>query len=156
MSKAMKHLLLGGLMALSVLFPIQSMAGDTLSRVVDFQVLKVGMSGAQPPLNTRNRDGNLMGFDVDLAKAMAAAMRVELEIKTMPFGELMTALEKDEIQIVVQVNGKLRGRVSVSAGADSSTIEEAALNEPNVQRFIADTTIRRIIVVPGRLVNIVC
>ena len=101
MSKAMKHLLLGGLMALSVLFPIQSMAGDTLSRVVDFQVLKVGMSGAQPPLNTRNRDGNLMGFDVDLAKAMAAAMRVELEIKTMPFGELMTALEKDEIDMVI-------------------------------------------------------
>jgi leucyl-tRNA synthetase len=67
-----------------------------------------------------------------------------------------SALQKDEIEVVVQVNGKLRGRVSVPVEADKAALEEAALNEPNVQRFVADTTIRRIIVVPGRLVNIVC
>ena len=66
------------------------------------------------------------------------------------------ALEKEEIQLVVQVNGKLRGRVSVPVEADQAFLEEAALNEPNVQRIVGDTTIRRIIVVPGRLVNIVC
>ena len=52
-------------------------------------------------MNTRNREGGLMGMDVDLAKALAVAMRVKLEIKTMPFGELMTALEKDEIDMVI-------------------------------------------------------
>jgi ABC-type amino acid transport substrate-binding protein len=96
-----KHLVLGGLLALSALFPINSMAGDTLQRVVDFQVLKVGMSANQPPMNTLNREGGLMGFDVDLAKALAGAMRVKLEIKAMPFGELIAALEKDEIDMVI-------------------------------------------------------
>jgi leucyl-tRNA synthetase len=66
------------------------------------------------------------------------------------------ALEKEEIQVVVQVNGKLRGRVSVPADAAVAVLEAAALNEPNVQRFVAEMTIRRIIVVPGRLINIVC
>ena len=93
MCNSIKRLMIGGLLALAVIFPINSMAGDTLSRVVDFKVLKVGMSGNQPPMNTKNREGGLMGFDVDLAKAMAAAMKVQLDIKVMPFGELMTALQ---------------------------------------------------------------
>ena len=101
MSKSLKRVLFSGLLALATLFPLQSMAGDTLARVVDFKVLKVGMSGNQAPMNTRNREGGLMGLDVDLAKALAMAMRVKLEIKTMPFGELMTALEKDEIDMVI-------------------------------------------------------
>jgi ABC-type amino acid transport substrate-binding protein len=101
MSNSLKRLVLGGLLALAAIFPINSMAGDTLQRVVDFKVLKVGMSGSQPPMNTFNREGGLMGFDVDLAKALAVAMRVKLEIKTMPFGELMTALEEDKIDMVI-------------------------------------------------------
>lgn len=101
MSNAVKHVLLSSLLLLVALFPLDSMAGDTLQRVIDFKVLKVGMSGKQPPMNTFNRDGGLMGFDVDLAKALALAMRVKLEIKTMPFGELMTALEEDQIDMVI-------------------------------------------------------
>ena len=101
MSNVIKRLMLGGLLALAVVFPLNSIAGDTLSRVVDFKVLKVGMSGSQPPMNTVNREGGLMGFDVDLAKALAAAMRVQLDIKTMPFGQLMTALEEDKIDMVI-------------------------------------------------------
>jgi ABC-type amino acid transport substrate-binding protein len=93
--------MLGGLMALAVAFPINSMAGDTLQRVVDFKVLKVGMSANQPPMTMVNREGGMMGFDVDLAKALAAAMKVKLEIKAMPFGELMTALEEDKIDMVM-------------------------------------------------------
>lgn len=101
MSTVLKRLVLGGLLVLTTLVPLNVLAGDTLQRVVDFKVLKVGMSGNQPPMNTFNRDGGLMGFDVDLAKALALAMRVKLEIKTMPFGELMTALEEDEIDMVI-------------------------------------------------------
>lgn len=101
MSNAIKRLVLGGLLALAAALPLNTMAGDVLSRVVDFKVLKVGMSGNQPPMNTVNRDGGLMGFDVDLAQAMAAAMRVKLDIKTMPFGELMTALEAGKIDMII-------------------------------------------------------
>lgn len=101
MSNVIKRLMLTGLLALAVVFPLNSIAGDTLSRVVDFKVLKVGMSGSQPPMNTVNREGGLMGFDVDLAKALASAMRVQLDIKTMPFGQLMTALEEDKIDMVI-------------------------------------------------------
>ena len=101
MSNALKRLMLGGLLALATVFPITSMAGDTLQRVVDFKVLKVGMSANQPPMNMANREGGLMGFDVDLAKALAVAMKVKLEIKAMPFGELMTALEEDKIDMVI-------------------------------------------------------
>ncbi len=101
MSKAFIRILLAGLIALGATLPIHAMAGDTLQRVIDFQVLKVGMSGNQPPMTMTNREGGLMGFDVDLAKALAMAMKVKLDIKPMPFGELITALEKNEIDMVL-------------------------------------------------------
>ncbi|MBT8143318.1 MAG: leucine--tRNA ligase, partial [Gammaproteobacteria bacterium] len=65
------------------------------------------------------------------------------------------ALVSDELEIIVQVNGKLRGRISVPADADKAALEAAALAEPNAKRFINDQDIRRVIVVPGKLVNIV-
>ncbi len=66
-----------------------------------------------------------------------------------------TALEADRIEIVVQVNGKLRARLSVPADADKPAVEALALADENVQRFIDGNDIRKVIVVPGRLVNIV-
>ena len=66
-----------------------------------------------------------------------------------------SALELDLIEMVVQVNGKLRARVPVPAEADKATIERLAVADDNVQRFIAGKDIRKVIVVPGRLVNIV-
>jgi leucyl-tRNA synthetase len=65
------------------------------------------------------------------------------------------ALEQETIELVVQVNGKLRGRVAVAADAGDDAVLEQALADPNVRRFIEDKTIRKTIVVPGRLVNIV-
>jgi leucyl-tRNA synthetase len=66
-----------------------------------------------------------------------------------------SALEQDRIDIVVQVNGKLRGKISVPADADRDVIAEKALADDNVKRFVADQPIRKTIVVPGKLVNIV-
>ncbi len=66
-----------------------------------------------------------------------------------------SALAADRVQYVVQVNGKLRGRIEVAADAERGAIEAAALAEPNVQRFLAGKAVRKVIVVPGRLVNIV-
>ena len=65
------------------------------------------------------------------------------------------ALGRDELEIVVQVNGKVRAKMTVAADADKATVEAAALAQDNVQRFIGEATVRKIIVVPGKLVNIV-
>ena len=66
-----------------------------------------------------------------------------------------SALVQDTIQMVVQVNGKVRAKINVSADADEDVVLHTALADENVQKHMADKTIRKKIVVPGRLVNIV-
>ena len=65
------------------------------------------------------------------------------------------ALVKDEALIILQVNGKVRGKISVAADASKDEIEALALENENVKKFTEGQTIRKVIVVPGRLVNIV-
>ncbi|MFG5780200.1 leucine--tRNA ligase [Comamonas sp. J-3] len=65
------------------------------------------------------------------------------------------ALVQDEIQLMLQVNGKLRGSIVVAAGADKATIEAAALANEEFQKIAAGAAPKKIIVVPGRLVNVV-
>lgn len=64
------------------------------------------------------------------------------------------ALARDEIDLVIQVNGKLRGKITIPADADSQTVEKAALESPAVVRWIEGKTVRKVIIVPGKLVNI--
>lgn len=66
-----------------------------------------------------------------------------------------SALQLDLIEMVVQVNGKLRARLSVAVDASKESIETEALADENVQRFIDGKEVRKVIVVPGRLVSIV-
>ena len=66
-----------------------------------------------------------------------------------------SAMTRDSIELVVQVNGKLRGRLEVAADADKETVEKLAIEDENVQRHIDGKTVRKVIVVPGRLINIV-
>jgi leucyl-tRNA synthetase len=66
-----------------------------------------------------------------------------------------SALVKTSIEIVVQVGGKVRAKLQVAANADKDSIEKLALSDANVQKFIDGKTIRKVIVVPGKLVNIV-
>jgi leucyl-tRNA synthetase len=65
------------------------------------------------------------------------------------------ALVEDEKLIVVQVNGKVRGKISVPATASEETVRELALTDPNVSRFLEGMTVRKVVVVPGRLVSVV-
>ena len=65
------------------------------------------------------------------------------------------ALRQESIELVVQVNGKVRAKVQVPADADKATVEQAARDNENVQKFVGDAAIRKVIVVPGKLVNIV-
>ena len=66
-----------------------------------------------------------------------------------------SAMVRDEIELVVQVNGKLRSKINVPADADKDSIEAAALADAKIQTNIEGKTVRKVIVVPGRLVNIV-
>lgn len=65
------------------------------------------------------------------------------------------ALVQDELELVLQVNGKLRGSIRVPASADKAQIEAAALANEDAQKFINGATPKKVVVVPGRLVNIV-
>ena len=65
------------------------------------------------------------------------------------------ALVRDVIELVVQVNGKLRARVHVPANAGQEDVRKMALADENVTRHVEGKTIKKIIVVPGKLVNIV-
>jgi leucyl-tRNA synthetase len=66
-----------------------------------------------------------------------------------------SALEQDSVKIMLQVNGKLRGNILVSASASKDVIETMALADENVRRFTEGKMIKKVIVVPNRLVNIV-
>lgn len=66
-----------------------------------------------------------------------------------------SALVQDEVQMVIQVNGKLRGKLTVAKDCDTKSIEQLALADANVQKFTEGLTVRKIIVVPEKLVNIV-
>ncbi len=67
----------------------------------------------------------------------------------------LNALKKDSIDLVVQVNGKKRATINLPTVAEKQQIEAAALNDENVKKFVEDKNIIKVIVVPGRLVNIV-
>jgi leucyl-tRNA synthetase len=68
---------------------------------------------------------------------------------------LKEALEKDELLIVIQVNGKLRSKFSVATDADEKTIKHIALADERVKKFIDGRDIKKVVYVKGKLVNIV-
>ena len=78
------------------------------------------------------------------------------DILSAPWPEVdEAALVQEEIEMVLQVNGKLRGNLTVAKTADQATLEQLALAHEAVQRHMAGATPKKIVVVPGRLINIV-
>jgi leucyl-tRNA synthetase len=65
------------------------------------------------------------------------------------------ALQSATVQMVVQVNGKLRAHITVAVDADEAAVRSAALCDANVQKFVGASPVRKVIIVPGKLVNIV-
>ena len=91
-----------------------------------------------------------------IAHALWRALGHEEAVVDAPWPEPdPAALEAEEVELVVQVNGRLRGRIRVPADAGREAIEQAALAEPNVRRHVGDRPVRKLVVVPGRLVNVV-
>ena len=80
----------------------------------------------------------------------------EATLEDVPFPQVdPSALVRDAVTLAVQVNGKLRATLEVPVSADRGTVEALALAEPNVQKFVEGVTVRKVIVVPGKIVNIV-
>lgn len=84
----------------------------------------------------------------------------ELGHQTAVVNELWPTFNEDltvdaTLEIVIQINGKLRARLNVAANIDEETLKELAFNEPKIAKLIAEQTIKKTIVVPGKLINIV-
>ena len=65
------------------------------------------------------------------------------------------ALERKQVQLVVQINGKLRAKIEVAADAKEKEIQAIALSDPRISRHIGNAAVQKFVIVPGRLVNIV-
>ena len=79
------------------------------------------------------------------------------DILAAPWPEpLAEALAQDEVELVLQVNGKLRGSLRVAADAPKEAIEAAALASDVAKKYMEGRPAKKVVIVPGRLVNIVC
>jgi len=89
------------LSALSLIFAMTSSAGPAMGRIMKKGELLVGTSGTQPPMTVTTKKGELIGLDVDIAKAMADAMDVKVKFVVMPFAKLLPALEANQVDIIL-------------------------------------------------------
>jgi len=90
-----------GLATLAVLLPTTSAAGGRLDRILASGELRVGLSGNQPPLNMKNKKGKIIGLEVDLVRALASSMELEVKLVQMPFAELLGAVAMGDVDLVI-------------------------------------------------------
>jgi polar amino acid transport system substrate-binding protein len=80
---------------------VNASATPVIDRIQQRGMLTVGMTGNMPPLNMTSKEGELMGYEVDLARAMAKSMGVKAKLETIPFAELLPALEAGKIDMIL-------------------------------------------------------
>ena len=83
------------------MFAMAASAGPVMDRIIKKGELVVGTSGAQPPMTATTKKGELIGLDVDIAKAMADALGVKVKFVSMPFAKLLPALEKNQVDMIL-------------------------------------------------------
>jgi polar amino acid transport system substrate-binding protein len=81
--------------------PQESRSGSRLQRILDAGVLRVGTSADLPPLGMRDKSGGLIGLEIDLVRKLAETMDLKAEFVEKPFAELLPALERNELDLVV-------------------------------------------------------
>ena len=89
------------LLLLVACFAGQAAASSTLARIQERGSLILGTSGNMPSMSQVDADGKVTGFDIDLARVMAGMMSVKLETRVMPFSDLLPALEKGDVDMVI-------------------------------------------------------
>lgn len=78
-----------------------SQDGMVLNKILKSGELRVGTSGSQPPFTMKSKEGQLMGYEVDLAKLLTDALNLKLKFVEKPFSELLPALERGEIDVIM-------------------------------------------------------
>lgn len=98
MKKALQYLTFGILL---ITLSLPGFSQKTLSSILKKGEIRIGMSGNQPPYTMKATNGDLIGYDVDLANALAENMGVKLKLVQMPFSELMGALQEGKIDAIM-------------------------------------------------------
>lgn len=80
---------------------LMSQDKSAINRIIKNKEIKVGTTGKQPPFTAKAKDGKLMGYEIELAKILADAMKVKLTFVEKPFAELLPALEKGEVDAIM-------------------------------------------------------
>lgn len=94
--------ILAGLLALCLaVAPAPAQAGPVLARVLAAGELRVGLEPSSPPMEARDKKGEPVGFDVDLARLVAEALGVRLHLESMPFPDLLPALRDGRVDLVI-------------------------------------------------------
>ena len=135
---------------------VEQMAFNTaISRMMEFT--NFFMKEAQRPKAAMERFALLLApFAPHIAEELAQLLGRTETLAYAPWPEFdPSLLVEDTVEVPVQVNGKLRGRVQVAAGADRAVTEAAARAEEHVVELLAGKTVVKVIVVPGRMVNFV-
>jgi polar amino acid transport system substrate-binding protein len=95
------------LLQLACQLPLTSSGGDPspapmrLQRIIDSGELRVGLSGNQPPLNMADKNGEIIGLEVDLMKSLAQSMGLTTRFIVKPFSDLIPAIERGEVDLVI-------------------------------------------------------
>jgi polar amino acid transport system substrate-binding protein len=89
------------LTALSLIFTVAASAGPAMDKILKNKELVIGTTGTQPPMTGTTKTGDIIGLDIDISKAMAKAMGVKIKFVTLPFNELLPALEAGKVDMVV-------------------------------------------------------
>jgi polar amino acid transport system substrate-binding protein len=80
---------------------IFSQEGKVLNKILNSGELRVGTSASQPPFTMKTKDGQLMGYEIDLAKILTDGLNLKLKFVEIPFSELLPALAKGEIDVIM-------------------------------------------------------
>jgi polar amino acid transport system substrate-binding protein len=173
MKKSILILTLAALLTFS--FVTAAPAGTSLNRILQKGELVVGITGTQPPLNATTKDGDIIGFDADIAAAIALNMGVKVKFSKMQFSELLPALETGKVDLVISsmtitltrnlkvafvgpyyisgkgilTKAKTIGALQKAEGLNKPEFKIAALKGSTSQKFAEDTAPKAAIVTTG-------
>jgi len=100
----MKRVLLVVLLLVALVMAVTPVTGaepSRLARIAEKGVLVMGTSGNMPPMTMTGKDGRLSGYDIDIGRLMASMLKVRLEVRRLPFTELIPALRRGELDVVI-------------------------------------------------------